>query len=119
MHGMHGMHQAHAWAFAYGDELDFTLSSHYELPPTSCLAQLSLSSYEDLSVEGNVKPGSSYARLAITHAEPQQTGYFTNAIAINGLTRLDWQVVVHNCFTYALLNIFFWDSVSVADETGG
>jgi hypothetical protein len=113
---MNGMHYDHNYAYTTGSD-DYTVSNHYELPPTPTILELSLSTYYEFSDQA-------HAQLGITHVEyvdssgvtrhidyPSAPEYPT-ALSINSLTRVDWQITVSNSWADYLLNAFFWDSVS-------
>ena len=111
---MKGMH--YEYGFVYSDD-DYTASYHWELPPTSTILQLSLSSL----TEGWDKYA--WATLGFTHVEyldsngvPRHEDYPVDrntptALSVNGLTRVDWEIGVLDTWVNWLLNAFFWNSV--------
>lgn len=115
---MNGMHYETHWAYNEGDTW-YTASWHYELPPTPCIVQLSLGSYDEFNDQG-------LADLAITHIEfqdahgaPQSQDFpipvnfpARQAMSVDRMTRVDWQLIVSNAFARFLVNVFKWDSVS-------
>ena len=112
---MNGMHTESGYAYNVEDD-EFTLSFHYELPPTPSIVQLSMSAYYEFDDQAST-------RLSITRVEfidqggvPRHIDYpsiprYPNVAVIDGLTRVDWQVRVSNCWVDYLFNVFFWDAV--------
>lgn len=53
---MNGMYYDYEWAMTTGSD-NYTVSWHYELPPTSTIGQLSLSSYYEFDDRAHVDLG--------------------------------------------------------------
>jgi hypothetical protein len=97
----------------------YSASWHYELSPTPCIVQLSLGSYDESDDQG-------LADLSITHIEFQDAQGHTQsqdfpiavnypakqAMSVDKMTRVDWNLIVSNAFARFIVNVFKWDSVS-------
>jgi hypothetical protein len=115
---MNGMHyESH---YAWNDEDTwYSASWHYELSPTPCIVQLSLGSYDEFDDQG-------LADLSITHIEFKDSNGHTQsqdfpiavnfpakqAMSVDKMTRVDWNLIVSNAFARFIVNVFKWDSVS-------
>jgi hypothetical protein len=115
---MNGMHYETHYAYNDGDTW-YSASWHYELAATPCIVQLSLGSYDEFDDQG-------LADLAITHIEFKDANGHTQskdfpiavnwpakqAMSVDKMTRVDWNLIVSNAFARFLVNVFMWDSVS-------
>ncbi len=113
---MNGMHYAHNYLYNTGSD-DYTVSLHWELPPTSTILQLSLSAYYEFDDQAHVQMGFTHDEYIDSEGIPRHDDYseipeYPTALSINRLTRADWEITVSNCWADWLLNAFFWDSVS-------
>jgi hypothetical protein len=110
------MHYSHNYLYNTGSD-PFTTSHHYELPPTSSICQLSLAGYYEFDDQANFQIGFNHVEYldssgVTRHIDYSSVPEYPIAIGVNGLTRIDWQTTVSNCWGDWLLNVFFWDSVS-------
>ena len=115
---MNGMHYESHYAWNDSDTW-YSASWHYELSPTPCIVQLSLGSYDESDDQG-------LADLSITHIEFQDSQGHTQsqdfpiavnypakqAMSVDKMTRVDWNLIVSNAFARFIVNVFKWDSVS-------
>ena len=115
---MNGMHYESHYAWNDSDTW-YSASWHYELSPTPCIVQLSLGSYDESDDQG-------LADLSITHIEFQDAQGHTQsqdfpiavnypakqAMSVDKMTRVDWNLIVSNAFARFIVNVFKWDSVS-------
>jgi hypothetical protein len=113
---MNGMHYQHGYIYNV-DSDDYTISHHWELPPTSTILQLSLSTYYEFDDEAHVDLGFTHDEFVDRDGVTRHDDYdhipeYPTALSISGLTRVDWEITVSNCWADWLLNAFFWDVVS-------
>ena len=113
---MNGMHQAHSYAYNTGSD-PYTVSHHYEVAPISSLVQLSLSSYYEFGDQANVQTGITRVEYIHPGGVPRHNDYseiseYPTAVAINRMTRVDWELTASACWADYPLNIFYWDSVA-------
>jgi hypothetical protein len=113
---MNGMHYDHNYAYNTGSD-PYTISVHYELPPTSTIVQLTLSSYYEFDDQGNVQLGITHDEYLDSNGVTRHDDYnnvpeYPTAVSVNGMTRVDWEMTVSNCWADYMMNAFFWDSVN-------
>ena len=111
---MNGMHYAHNYLWTTESDY-YTQTAHWELPPTSSIAQLTVTTYFEFDDEGSIDLGITrveYLDGTVTrHIDYSNIPQYPKAVSINGLTRIDWRARVSNAWASWLLNVFFWDSV--------
>jgi hypothetical protein len=114
---MNGMHWESGYAYNDGDTW-YSASWQYELPPTPCIVQVSLGSYDEFDDQG-------LADVAVTHIEfqdahghaqsqdlPIAVNYSARqGVTVDKMTRVDVNLIVSNAFARFLMNVFKWDSV--------
>lgn len=113
---MNGMHYTHNYAYNTGSD-DYTVSSHWELPPTSTILQLSLAGYYEFDDQAHVQIGFTRVEYLDSHGVTRHNDYsevpeYPTALSINGMTRADWEITVSNCWGDYLANFFFWNAVN-------
>jgi hypothetical protein len=109
------MHCEHWYLWTTGSD-DYTQSYHYELPPTPTIVQLSLSNYFEFDDNAHTLMGITHDEYIDGNGVPRHDDYpitpvYPTVVAINGMTRVDWQFTVSNCWADLLFNAFFWDWV--------
>jgi hypothetical protein len=115
---MNGQHQDQIWAYTI-DSDDFSYSGEYRLPPTPTLAQISLAGTYEFDDQSHVDIGFTSCDY-IDGDGVQRTDTFKDidwmdaprVFGRNNLVRAAWEIRVSNLAAIAILNFFFWDSVS-------
>jgi hypothetical protein len=112
---MNGMHYFHNYAYNL-DSDDYTVSYHWELPPTPTILQLSLTSYYEFDYQAHAQMGFTHVEYLDSNGVTRHDDYsevpeYPTALSVNGLTRADWELTVSNCWADYLANFFFWGSV--------
>jgi hypothetical protein len=105
------------WGYLYTtDSDDYTVTVHYELPPTPTIAQLSLSEYYEFDDEAHAHLGITHSEFLDSNGVTRTIDYpnipaYPESISVNGMTRVDWEMTVSNCWANYVFNAFFWNSV--------
>jgi hypothetical protein len=113
---MNGMHCEH-WYLYTTDSNDYSQSYHFELAPTPTILQLSLSGYFEFGDQAHVQMGFTHDEYIDSDGVPRHDDYsnipeYPTLLVINGLTRVDWEISVNDCWADLLFNAFFWDHVN-------
>jgi hypothetical protein len=114
---MNGMHQEANQLFTDSDSFNATFQ--FELAPTPTCAQISLSTYVELSDMARVDLGfiscTFLNKNNLTQIDKfpdaRAEGAIT-AFARNGLSSVSYQMNIADCIATCLVNFFFWSAVS-------
>jgi hypothetical protein len=113
---MNGMHCDDSWLGNTGSDT-YTVSKHWEMPPTSAIVQLSLSCYYEYDDQANVQLGITRVEYKDSDGVTRHKDYdpipeLPTMVSFNRMTRVDWEFGVAECRAHYILNVFFWNHVS-------
>jgi len=115
---MNGQHQEQHWA-SNTDSDDFSHSGEVRFPPRSTLAQISLGDFYEYDDKSHADIAFTRCNFIDDSGVPRTDDFLdvdalgaTHVFARNGLTSAFWEMRISNIAASAVLNFFFWDSVS-------